>query len=148
MKSYYRGPLGWMQVEREVGWLTSLDFISKKPSKGGLLKKSDPIYKQLQRYFAGKNKKFSVPVNVRGTLFQNRVWRELETIPYGTTVSYGEIACRIGKKKSTRAVARAIGQNKIPVFIPCHRVIGSDGSLTGYAYGLRKKAWLLKHESG
>ena len=147
MKTYYHSPLGWIQAELDSGRISLLDFISRKPSGGVALKKNTALFRELNGYFHKKSKKFSVPVAALGTAFQNRVWRTLRTIPYGKTVSYGQIASRIGKKKSVRAVARAIGQNKIPVLIPCHRVIGSDGSLTGYAYGLRKKAWLLKHES-
>ena len=147
MKTYYHSPLGWIRVAYKGAELFKLDFVPRRPSVSGLLDKGSLLFRQLDGYFHHKKKNFTFTKANQGTIFQNRVWRALKTIPYGKTVSYGQVASRIGKKKSVRAVARAIGQNKIPIIIPCHRVIGSDGSLTGYAYGLRKKAWLLKHES-
>ena len=144
---YYHGPLGWIEVEQQQKSVSSLRLVSAKPARGILLEKSSPLFIQLQAYFQKRKKTFSVPLSVSGTPFQKRVWKALNTVAYGRTVSYGDIARRLGKKKSVRAVARAIGQNPCAILVPCHRVIGSDGSLTGYAYGLRKKAWLLKHES-
>ena len=103
---------------------------------------------QLDEYFAGKRKEFDVPLLFVGTDFQKKVWNELLNIPYGQTVSYGEMARRIGLPKSVRAVANANGANAISIFAPCHRVIGSDGSLTGYGGGLAAKKMLLELESG
>jgi methylated-DNA-[protein]-cysteine S-methyltransferase len=99
---------------------------------------------QLREYFAGKRRDFDVPVGPAGTLFQQRVWHLVATIPYGETVSYGSIAAQLGS--SPRAVGAAVGANPIPIIIPCHRVIGADNSLTGYGGGLRMKIWLLRHE--
>ena len=104
--------------------------------------------RQLDEYFAGKRKKFNIPLLFVGTDFQKKVWNELLNIPYGQTVSYGEMARRIDMPKSVRAVANANGANAISIFAPCHRVIGSDGSLTGYGGGLTAKKMLLELESG
>lgn len=107
----------------------------------------DKAERQLNEYFAGKRKIFDVPLLFAGTDFQKTVWRELLQIPYGTTVSYGEMARRIGMTKAVRAVANANGANAISIFAPCHRVIGSDGTLTGYGGGLETKRMLLELES-
>ena len=101
---------------------------------------------QLQQYFAGKLRDFTVALKPKGTGFQQKVWQALREIPHGHTISYLELALRLGDPKSIRAVAAANGKNRIAIIIPCHRVIGSDGTLVGYAAGLRKKEWLLQHE--
>lgn len=103
--------------------------------------------RQLDEYFAGNRKAFDIPLHLVGTDFQQQVWNELLNIPYGTTTSYKEIAQSIGKPKAVRAVAGAIGANGISILIPCHRVIGSDKSLTGYAGGLKAKKMLLQIET-
>lgn len=102
--------------------------------------------RQLDEYFAGNRKAFTIPLHLVGTDFQQQVWNELLNIPYGATISYKEIAQNIGKPKAVRAVAGAIGANGISILIPCHRVIGSDKSLTGYAGGLKAKKMLLQIE--
>jgi methylated-DNA-[protein]-cysteine S-methyltransferase len=101
---------------------------------------------QLTEYFAGTRKDFALPVAPRGSEFQRRVWEELARIPYGATISYAELAARIGRPNASRAVGRANGTNPIPVVIPCHRVIGTDGSLTGYGGGMPLKRALLALE--
>jgi methylated-DNA-[protein]-cysteine S-methyltransferase len=101
---------------------------------------------QLREYFAGRRRRFDVPVDPAGTSFQQRVWSAIAAIPFGETTSYGAIAAALGGADKARAVGAAVGANPIPIIIPCHRVIGSDGSLTGYAGGLRMKIWLLRHE--
>jgi O-6-methylguanine DNA methyltransferase len=103
--------------------------------------------KQLQEYFKGKRQEFNLPLFQQGTTFQLRVWDELLTIPYGRLISYGELANRLGKPGGMRAVGAANGQNKIPILVPCHRVIASDGSLGGYAGGLEVKRHLLELET-
>ncbi len=103
--------------------------------------------RQLDGYFAGNRKAFTIPLHLVGTDFQQQVWNELLNIPYGATISYKEIAQNIGKPKAVRAVAGAIGANGISILIPCHRVIGSDKSLTGYAGGLKAKKMLLQIET-
>ncbi len=102
--------------------------------------------KELEAYFQGKTERFTVPLAIEGTAFQKKVWQLLMEIPYGSSISYGELATRLGDIKAIRAVGTANGRNKIPILIPCHRVIGKDGSLTGFAGGLDKKEWLLRHE--
>jgi methylated-DNA-[protein]-cysteine S-methyltransferase len=102
--------------------------------------------KQLKEYFAGTRLQFDLPIFQIGTDFQQKVWNEVYKIPYGDTTAYALLAHKIGDIKSIRAVGTTNGKNKIAIIVPCHRVIGSDGSLTGYAWGLDKKEWLLKHE--
>jgi AraC family transcriptional regulator, regulatory protein of adaptative response / methylated-DNA-[protein]-cysteine methyltransferase len=101
---------------------------------------------QLKEYFKGSRKEFSLPLVTPGSEFQQLVWKELINIPYGTTRTYHDQSIALGKPGSTRAVANANGMNRIAIIIPCHRVIGSDGSLTGYGGGLERKKWLLDHE--
>lgn len=101
---------------------------------------------QLLAYFAGELRAFELPLAFDGTPFQQRVWRALCDIPYGETISYGELARRIGRPTAFRAVGLANGQNPISIVVPCHRVIGTNGSLTGYGGGLPRKRWLLAHE--
>ena len=105
------------------------------------------IITQMKEYFAGERTKFEVKLAPEGTTFQKKVWEQLQTIPYGKTVSYQKMANDLGDPKVIRAAASANGKNPIAIVIPCHRVIGSDGSLTGYASGLHRKKWLLEHES-
>jgi len=102
---------------------------------------------QLQEYFMGKRTHFDLPLNPQGTEFQKRVWQALIEIPFGKTISYAELSKKLGGVKAIRAVAAANGKNPLWIIIPCHRVIGSDGSLTGYAGGLWRKKWLLEHEN-
>ena len=104
------------------------------------------LLNQLKEYFEGTRKEFSLPLVSPGTDFQQAVWKELMKIPYGTTRSYQDQAATLGKPESVRAVANANGMNRISIVIPCHRIIGSDGNLTGYGGGLKRKKWLLDHE--
>lgn len=101
---------------------------------------------QLDEYFAGKRMTFDVPLAAEGTGFERRVWGALQAIPYGTTLSYGELARRLGDPRATRAVGAANGKNPIPIIVPCHRVVGSRGELTGFGGGIDRKRWLLEHE--
>ena len=107
-----------------------------------------PVRAQLEAYFAGELQDFDLPLEGEGTAFQQKVWKALCKIPYGETISYGELARRIGQPTASRAVGLANGQNPIAVIVPCHRVIGANGSLTGYGGGLPRKQWLLAHERG
>jgi methylated-DNA-[protein]-cysteine S-methyltransferase len=102
---------------------------------------------QLEEYFAGERTDFDVPMELDGTDFQRAVWSELARIPYGETISYGELARWVGNPKASRAVGLANGRNPVAIIVPCHRVIGADGSLTGYGGGLDRKVWLLQHEA-
>ncbi|HVH68299.1 MAG TPA: methylated-DNA--[protein]-cysteine S-methyltransferase [Gemmatimonadales bacterium] len=101
---------------------------------------------QLAEYFAGSRTTFDLPLGAVGTPFQRRVWDALLAVPYGTTVSYSELACRLGDQRATRAVGAANGRNPIPIIVPCHRVVGAHGALTGFGGGLDRKRWLLEHE--
>ncbi len=102
---------------------------------------------QLDKYFSGKRFQFDLPLLVNGSPFQKRVWTELQRIPFGKTISYAQLARQLGDPKCIRAAAGANGKNPFAIIIPCHRVIGTDGSLTGYASGIEKKRWLLEHEN-
>lgn len=110
-------------------------------------KELNDVVTQLQEYFEGKRLTFNVKISPKGTDFQKRVWNELLNIPFGKTLNYQQIANKLGDPKVIRAAASANGKNPISIIIPCHRVIGSDGSLTGYAGGLHRKKWLLEHEN-
>ena len=105
-----------------------------------------PLLQELDEYFAGKRRTFDLPLAPKGTPFQLAVWHALLEVPYGDTVTYAELARRIGKPNAVRAVGAANGANPIPVIIPCHRVIGSNGTLTGYGGGIERKQWLLALE--
>jgi methylated-DNA-[protein]-cysteine S-methyltransferase len=108
----------------------------------------EDLVSQLDAYFAGTLTEFDVPLAMNGTDFQRRVWAQLREIPYGETISYGELARRVGSPNASRAVGLANGRNPVAIIVPCHRVIGADGSLTGYGGGLDRKTWLLEHEAG
>jgi methylated-DNA-[protein]-cysteine S-methyltransferase len=107
----------------------------------------DEVRDQLREYFAGERAEFDLPLHPRGSAFQQRVWAALARIPYGQTTSYGKIAATVGAPDAARAVGLANGQNPIPIIVPCHRVIGANGSLVGYGGGLDAKRWLLAHEA-
>jgi methylated-DNA-[protein]-cysteine S-methyltransferase len=102
--------------------------------------------RQLTAYFAGSLTEFDLPLLIQGTAFQQKVWSALKSIPYGTTISYGELAQQIGQPQASRAVGLANGRNPISIVVPCHRVIGANGKLTGYGGGIERKQWLLNHE--
>lgn len=159
--AYYNSPIGLIKITGSENGIRSVDFVDEQASPegvpGGLLtehsqkdSQSHPILDacvlQLDEYFKNKRKEFTVKLNPEGTEFQKIVWNELLKIPFGRTVSYMELAKSIGDVKAIRAVGAANGKNKIAIIIPCHRVIGSNGKLTGYAGGLWRKEWLLKHE--
>ena len=101
---------------------------------------------ELKEYFAGQRREFTVPITFHGTPFQQQVWQELKEIPYGVTISYGELADRLGKPSASRAVGLANGKNPVSIIVPCHRVVGANGSLTGYGGGLERKRYLLDFE--
>jgi methylated-DNA-[protein]-cysteine S-methyltransferase len=107
----------------------------------------EPAREQLRAYFAGRLFEFDLPLVPQGTVFQRRVWSELRGIPFGSTVSYAEIARRLGQPTAVRAVGAANGRNPIAIIVPCHRVIGANGTLVGYGGGLDRKQWLLRHEA-
>jgi methylated-DNA-[protein]-cysteine S-methyltransferase len=143
-------PVGPLALASEMGALVGLEFTDgdKRGGKGASDAVLDQARRELDAFFAGRLKKFSVPLKPQGTPFQLAVWKALQAIPFGRTASYGEIAKRIGKPQAVRAVGAANGQNRIAIIIPCHRVIGADGSLTGFGGGLDRKRFLLALEAG
>ncbi len=148
MIAFYRSS-GWgmLKIRQQRGSVVSVEVVQKsleQPHKIVPVLKKARI--QLDQYFRGRLKNFSLPVSLDGTDFQKKVWRALLKIPYGTTKSYQQVAKAIGRPKAVRAVASAIGANPICLVVPCHRVIGSNGTLTGYAYGLKRKKALLRLE--
>ena len=138
-------PLGPLCIREEAGAICAIDFTA-----GGLCPPSTPLLeeasRQLTAYFDGTLQTFDLPLHMAGTDFQRRCWQALQTIPYGETISSGEQARRIGNSKAVRAVGGANHRNPISIVVPCHRVIGANGTLTGYGGGMDKKAWLLEHE--
>jgi AraC family transcriptional regulator of adaptative response/methylated-DNA-[protein]-cysteine methyltransferase len=124
----------------------TLKFLLKTTLEDGENNHLNDLREQLDEYFDGKRKEFSIPIIMPGTEFQQTVWKKLLQIPYGSTRSYQEQAATLGRPDSVRAVANANGMNRISIVIPCHRVIGADGRLTGYGGGLERKKWLLDHE--
>jgi methylated-DNA-[protein]-cysteine S-methyltransferase len=147
-KAYYKSKLGIIEITATDDAITALDFTNKKSIPQGKVPPClKECIKQIDEYFKGKRKEFSLKLQPEGTDFQLRVWKQLSKIPFGKTVSYQDVARGIGNLKAARAVGGAIGTNKISIIIPCHRVIGSDGSLTGFGGGLWRKKWLLRHES-
>jgi methylated-DNA-[protein]-cysteine S-methyltransferase len=154
-RAAFDSPLGELRLASNGQALTELFLPNHngQPQWMGPLESPNPdavlreSIRQLRAYFAGKLRDFDVPVAPRGTEHQRRVWRELQNIPYGATISYGELARRIGRPTASRAVGAANGRNPISIIIPCHRVIGADGTLTGYGGGLDAKRWLIEHEA-
>jgi len=148
-----QSPIGELVITASASGLTGVWFPGadlpgvqpddgREPPSGHLARACE----QLAEYFAGARTAFDLPLDPPGTPFQRRVWSALRTIPYGTTVSYSELARRLGDVRATRAVGAANGKNPIPIIVPCHRVVGSRGELTGYGGGLDRKRWLLEHE--
>jgi methylated-DNA-[protein]-cysteine S-methyltransferase len=143
-------PIGALLLVSDGEQLTALQM---SPHSGEVAAGARPdagplraVIEQLEAYFAGERTEFELPLRAQGTEFQRRVWAGLLAIPYGHTTSYGALATELGNPTASRAVGLANGRNPIGVIIPCHRVIGSDGSLTGYGGGLERKRWLLNHE--
>lgn len=140
-------PLGPVHIRSTPGHITAIEFNAHHAERtiaGTMLEYQ--CARELGEYFDGARKEFTFPVDQPGTEFQKRVWTELMKIPFGRTISYHELAVRLGDPKCIRAAGTANGKNNIAIVVPCHRVIGSDGSLTGYAGGIKKKEWLLRHE--
>lgn len=141
-------PIGITKIVGDTNGICSVSILNSNEEVSVIIPEElqDCVY-QLKEYFNGERKHFSIKLNPQGTEFQKRVWEELQIIPYGKTLSYLELSKQLGDLKAIRAVANANGKNPLWIIVPCHRVIGSDGSLTGYAGGLHRKQWLLEHES-
>ncbi len=156
MYHYYQSPIGILRIEVYDALVHEIYFMDKenkkKDNSESTLSKNDTkvlkkCLQELDEYFDGKRKDFDFPFQQSGTEFQQKVWNELMNIPYGRTISYLQLSQKIGKAKAIRAVGTANGRNNLPIVVPCHRVIGSNGSLTGYGGGLWRKQWLLEHEN-
>ena len=145
-------PVGTLTLTAEDGKLTRLHMDGQRhaPDTSPAWERDDDglagVVEQLEAYFAGSRQAFEVPLALAGTDFQRRVWEGLLEIPYGETMSYGELARRVGRPGASRAVGLANGRNPVAIIVPCHRVIGANGTLTGYGGGLDRKVWLLDHE--
>lgn len=151
-KAFYRSPVGVLEIISDSHAITHIAFVRNEDKEipAELGKYTPEVIKQciaeLEEYFAGTRKQFDVAIKLDGTDFQLRVWKELQKIPYGLTITYTEQALRLGDVKAIRAIGTCNGKNPIAIIVPCHRVIGLNGSLTGYAGGIEKKKWLLLHE--
>jgi methylated-DNA-[protein]-cysteine S-methyltransferase len=151
-------PVGELTLVASASGLRAVLWATERPGRvplgamGGPCHGADHVLTaaadQVREYFAGARTMFELPLDPVGTPFQRRAWRELLTIPYGRTITYGEQARRMGGAQKARAVGAANGRNPLSIVVPCHRVVGSTGNLTGFAGGLDTKAWLLRHEQG
>lgn len=152
MESEYcllESPNGWLRIEANEDGITRISLSDESAQHTALT--GNPLLKkcsmELSEYFQGTRRSFTVPLDLSGTEFQLSVWRSLARIPYGTTTTYGHIARGSGKIKAYQAVGQIVGSNPIPIILPCHRVMGSDGNLTGFGWGTAWKIWLLRHEN-
>lgn len=149
--TYFSSPVGLLQLEGTATCLTSLTVCREKaprPGAGASCPLLDRAVGELESYFSGARRVFDIPLDPAGTAFQKRVWAAISQIPYGRTLTYGQVAAAVGAPGACRAVGMAAGRNPILLLVPCHRVIGADGSLTGYAGGLEMKRALLALEAG
>ena len=154
--SFLQSPIGIIEIKATDEFITAVLFRHTSMDTpacneiGEISETSHPLLtsceKQLTEYFAGQRRHFDLPIQQEGSAFQQKVWAALTGIPYGRTISYLELSKRIGNVKATRAVGTTNGNNSISIIVPCHRVIGSNGSLTGYSGELWRKKWLLDHE--
>jgi methylated-DNA-[protein]-cysteine S-methyltransferase len=146
-RAYYSSPIGPLEISGTPDGIVSVTFVKRRlPNDRNLPKCVDEGIQQLDEYFRGSRKPFSLKLLLQGTPFQKLVWQRLQRIPYGKSASYGDVARAIDHPHAYRAVGNANNRNPIAIIIPCHRVIGSDGNLVGYGGGLWRKEWLLNHE--
>jgi methylated-DNA-[protein]-cysteine S-methyltransferase len=149
--TYYHSPVGMLKISGTENFISEVSFFDKVEKAEGKKKNLPPLLihcvEQLIQYFHGQRKIFELPIHQQGTAFQQGVWNELMTIPFGKTISYLDLARKTGDTKATRAVANANGKNNVAIIVPCHRVIGSSRELVGYSGGLWRKKWLLEHEA-
>ncbi|MGG1661605.1 methylated-DNA--[protein]-cysteine S-methyltransferase [Brevibacillus sp. NRS-1366] len=150
-KLEYPSPIGVLEIIGTDDAISSIMFAEHTLPQAPEERANCPqvfwdCYQQLDDYFKGTRREFSFPVSMAGTSFQKTVWHTLTTIPFGQTASYSFLAKTIGNEKAVRAVGNANGKNRLSIVVPCHRIVGANGSLTGYAGGLWRKEWLLEHE--
>ena len=143
---YFQSPIGILRLATEGDYLVEIRFSGKNEENTAGHPVLDRAAEQLSEYFVGARTEFDLPLKPEGSDFQKKVWDSLLTIPYGSTLTYMDLAKKLGDKNVIRAAGRANGQNPIPIIIPCHRVVGSNGHLTGYSGGIERKRWLLQHE--
>ena len=144
---FINSPLGITKIEGDENGITIISILSEGEISVEIPLELQEAVNQLCGYFEGKRTEFTFKLNPKGTRFQQKVWQELLNIPFGKTMSYLDLAKKLGDPKVIRAAASANGKNPLWIVVPCHRVIGTDGSLTGYAGGLWRKKWLLEHEN-
>lgn len=144
--AYLKTPAGTLEITGTTEGIRTVSFLPEKKRKWFVPVCLRECVQQLREYFDGKRDMFAVKIDLLGSDFQLKVWNELQKIPFGKTISYHELAERIGDPKAVRAVGQANAKNPVSIIIPCHRVIGNDGKLVGYAGGLERKKWLLEHE--
>lgn len=141
-------PLGFTKIEGDQDGISAITVLNSEEKITDIIPEElEDCAIQLQEYFEGGRTQFDLKLNPSGTEFQKRVWDKLLEIPYGKTITYLDLSKHLGDVKAIRAVANANGKNPLWIVVPCHRVIGSDGSMTGYAGGIHRKKWLLEHES-
>ena len=145
-RAFLNTRLGYLEINGSEKGISKIEFLNHKVTIARVPSCLKPCIHQLEEYFAGKRHLFSLELDLQGSPFQLKVWNELLSIPYGDTISYLDLATRIGNAKCVRAVGGANGSNPIVIVIPCHRVIGKDGKLVGYGGGIKRKKWLLEHE--
>jgi methylated-DNA-[protein]-cysteine S-methyltransferase len=146
--TYIKTPLGTAEISGDEHGISIISILNaEREISENIPQILEEAVLQLQDYFSGKRNDFTFQLNPSGTDFQQKVWQELLNIPFGKTISYLDLSKKLGDVKAIRAVASANGKNPLWIVVPCHRVIGTDGSLTGYAGGLWRKKWLLEHES-
>jgi methylated-DNA-[protein]-cysteine S-methyltransferase len=145
--AFINSPLGITKIVGDENGVSIISVLSEGPLSTKIPNELQEAVSQLQEYFEGKRQDFDFKLNPKGTDFQKKVWQELRNIPFGKTISYLDLSKKLGDVKAIRAVASANGKNPLWIVVPCHRVIGTDGSLTGYAGGLWRKKWLLEHET-
>ncbi|MCK6625228.1 MAG: methylated-DNA--[protein]-cysteine S-methyltransferase [Anaerolineae bacterium] len=150
-KVYYPSEIGLLEIIGTAESIRAINFVDAEEVDQAIEAADPPpavaaCLAQLDEYFKGQRRDFSLNLEPAGTAFQQTVWQQLTTVPYGRTVSYLDVARQVGNEKAVRAVGAANGQNPIVIVVPCHRVVGSNGQLTGYGGGLWRKAWLLEHE--
>jgi methylated-DNA-[protein]-cysteine S-methyltransferase len=144
--AYYHSPIGILEICGDEKGIQSLYFVDEPKKRDEVPETLKICFSQLDEYFSRKRKVFDMALNLSGTPFQLNVWKELQKITFGRTISYMDLAKRLGDVKAIRAVGAANGRNPVSIIIPCHRVIGSDGSLIGYGGGVWRKKWLLEFE--
>lgn len=149
--TYYHSPIGMLKISGTENYISEVSFYDKVQKTESKKKNLPPLIiqcvEQLIQYFQGARREFDLPIHQPGTKFQQSVWSEIITVPFGKTISYFELARKTGDTKAIRAVGSANGKNNVAIIIPCHRIIGANRELVGYAGGIWRKKWLLEHEA-